>query len=291
MRNVRSLAGILLLSVLFVALIGCGEQAEDGEEESSTDEFRIPDSLLAPIQGYKLTRDDYHPIDGGVMANKDIVLYYPASTIARYIAIKIFGMARNSLRIVTQQIDRPAAGRITLLGSKDLDEYKFLTRKEWWYYGVIQGDSIYFEPLDIMIKRGIAQMGITQRMAQMALHRISNGRLPLWLKESVASYVAGEKEVIMAQVEEFRFQNWDINPLPSTLERDLSVAEVRADTRIAFGAAFRMLENLLQFSTIENVLRFARLLGAGDSLDEASREVFGCDYQALVDRVRVDTDQ
>ena len=291
MKNVGSITIVLLVSVLFVSLIGCGEDAKKEDETSSTDEFRIPDSLLLPLQGYKLTRDDYHPIEGGVMANANIVVHYPASNVARYVAVKIFGMARNSVRTVTEQIARPTAGRITLLGSKGIDEYKFLTRKEWWYYGVIQGDSIYFEPFDIMIKRGIAQIGITQKIAQMALGRISNGHLPLWLRESVASYIAGEEEILMAQVEEFKRQQWDIDPLPATLERDLMIAEVRADTRIAFAAAFRMLENLLQFSTIEDVLRFAKMLGAGDSLDTASQEVFGCDYGTLVDRVRVDKDQ
>jgi len=285
----RSIAIVLLAYLLVASLIGCGKETER-EEASSTEEFRIPDSLLAPLQGYKLTRDDYHPINGGVMENAEIVLHYPASAIARYVAVKTFGMARIGLRTVIERIGKPADGKITLIGSKDLDEYKFLTRKEWWYYGVIQGDTIYFEPYDIMIKRGIAQMGITQRMAQMALGRISNDRLPLWMRESVASYVAGEGEIVTIQVEEFKRQNWDIDPSPETLERDLGTAEVRADTRIAFSAAFRMLEKLLETSSIEDVLRFARMLGTGDSLDDASREVFGCDYKTLIDRVRVDED-
>lgn len=291
MRNVVSITLVVLVSGLLVSLIGCGGETEKEEKTASEEEFRIPDSLLAPIQGYKLIQDDYHPIDGGVMANENITVRYPASNVARYVAVKIFGMARNGLRTVTERIGRPTAGTITLVGTKDLDEYTFLTRKEWWYYGVIKGDTIYFEPFDIMIKRGIAQIGITQKMSQMALRRLSNGRLPLWLTESVASYIAGEKEILMAQVEEFRQQDWDINPSPSMLERDLRIAEVRADTRIAFGAAYRMLENLLAFSSIEDVLRFARMLGSGDSLDAASRDVFGCDYGTLVDRVRVDTER
>ncbi len=291
MKNVGSIIIVLLVGVLVVSLIGCGGDTKKEEETPSADEFRIPDSLLAPMQGYRLTRDDYHPIEGGVMENADIALYYPSSSVARYVAVKIFGMALSSVRIVTERIARPATGKITLIGSKDLDEYKFLTRKEWWYYGVMQGDSIYFEPFDIMIKRGIAQIGITQKMSQMALSKVSKGGIPLWLRESVASYIAGEKEILMAQVEEFKRQNLDIDPSPATLERELSDAEVRAGTRIAFGAAYRMLENLLQFSTIEDVLRFAKMLGTGDSLDTASQEVFECDYKTLIDRVRLDGDR
>jgi hypothetical protein len=288
MWTLRRLAGGLLIGLLLAMLIGCGKDA-DRDDGSSGKEFRIPDSLLAPIEGYNLIQDDYHPIKGGVMANADIVLHYPASTVARYIAVKSFGMAQEGLRTVTERIGKPAEDRIYLVGAKDLDEYLFLTRKEWWYYGVMEGDTITFEPLDILIKRGIAQVSITQKIAQMALRRISNDRLPLWLREATASHIAGEREILVAQVEEYRLQDWDINPSPEMIDRDLRIAGVRADTRIAFGAAYRMLEALLELATIDDVLGFARKLGAGDSLDAASREAFGLDYAALLETVRVDT--
>ncbi len=290
MNSMGRLTIVLLGCVLAALVISCGKES-DRKDAASEQEFRIPDSLLAPLQGYKLTRDDYHPIEGGVMANADIELHYPASNVARYCATKIFGYARDGLNKVTEQIARPTTGRIVLIGAKDLDEYKFLTRKEWWYYGLIQGDTIYFEPLDIMIKRGIAEMSVVQKIAQVALKRISNDSLPLWLRESIASYISGEREIVMMQVEEYRRQDWNIDPSPSTIEHDLRVAEERTDTRIAFGAAFRMLENLLEFSTLDDAVRFARLLGEGSSLDEASREVFGIDYEALIEKVRVDKER
>lgn len=290
MNNMRRLTVVLLGCLLAALVIGCDKES-DKKDTASKEEFRIPDSLLAPLQGYKLKRDEYHPIEGGVMANADIELHYPASNVARYCATKIFGYARDGLKKVTEQIARPTAGPIILIGAKDLDEYKFLTRKEWWYYGFIQGDTIYFEPLDIMIKRGIAEVSVVQKIAQVALKRISNDSLPLWLRESIASYISGERDIVMMQVEEFKRQDWDIDPSPGTIERDLRVAEVRADTRIAFGAAFRMLENLLEFATLDDAVRFARLLGGGRSLDEASREAFGMDYEALVEKVRMDKER
>jgi hypothetical protein len=290
MNGMRQLTIVLLGCLLIATAIGCEKESDKGDT-ASKEEFRIPDSLLAPLQGYKLTRDDYHPIEGGVMANADIELHYPASNVARYCATKIFGFARDGLNKVTEQIARPTTGPIVLIGAKDLDEYKFLTRKEWWYYGLIQGDTIYFEPFDIMIKRGIAEVSVVQRIAQVALKRISNDSLPLWLRESIASYISGEREIVMMQVEEFRRQDWDIDPSPEAIEQDLRAAEVRADSRIAFGAAFRMLENLLEFSTLDDAVRFARLLGNGRSLDEASRDVFGIDYESLIEKVRVDKER
>lgn len=290
MNGMGRLTIVLLVCLLISSVTGC-EKGSDKGDTAGGEKFRIPDSLLAPLQGYRLTRDDYHPIEGGVLANADIELHYPVSNADRYCATKIFGYAFDGLNKVTEQIARPTTGPIVLIGTKDLDEYKFLTRKEWWYYGLVQGDTIYFEPLDIMIKRGIAEVSVVQKIAQVALKRISNDLLPLWLRESIASYISGEREIVMMQVEEFRRQNRDIDPSPGTIEHDLRVAEERVDTRIAFGAAFRMLENLLEFSTLDEAVRFARLLGEGSSLDEASREVFGIDYEALIEKVRVDKER
>jgi hypothetical protein len=49
-----------------------------------------------------------------------------------------------------------------------------------------------------------------------------------------------------------------------------------------------MLENLLEDHSMEKILSFLDRLGEGRTLDQASREAFGVDYGALIDRVRID---
>ena len=189
---------------------GCGNGEEQGEA-SDDESFRVPDSLLSPIEGFNLTVDEYHPVDGGVMANADIELRYPGKEIARFIAVKTFGEILEGHKHVTQDIGRPAAGRVVIIGAKDLPEYAVMTRKEGWYYRWIQGDTIYSEPLDILLKRWdpitertLAEIGLTQRMAQMALDGLSGGRIPVWLKEAAASYVADERPILRMQVNQFK---------------------------------------------------------------------------------------
>lgn len=282
---IRRRASALLLAVL----LGAALAACSGEEKNTDDEsLRIPDSLLAPIHSYGLITDEYHPIDGGVMANEDIVLLYPASPIARFVSVKTFGFARSGWQRVTELIGRPADDQIVLVGALDLDEYRFLTRKEWWYYGVVQGDTIWFEPFDIMIKRQIAEIGITQKLAQAALNRRSGGRLPLWLREAVASYVAGERSILEAQAAEFAADGYEIDIDPATVEADIEAATDRGMTRVAFFAAYRMLERMLERWTMDDVLRFASLLGEGRPLDDASADVFGAPWAEVIDRIRID---
>ncbi|MBN1884819.1 MAG: hypothetical protein JW876_04775 [Candidatus Krumholzibacteriota bacterium] len=279
----RRWAFVVPALALAAALAACG-----GEKQGSDEAFRIPDSLLAPIQSYGLVQDDYHPVEGGVMANREIVMQYPAAEISRFVAVKTFGIARSAWQTVTEKIGRPAEGRIILVGARDLDEYLFLTRHEWWYYGTIQGDTILFEPFEIMIKRKIAEVGITQKMAQAALIRLSGNRLPVWLREAVASYIAGERTILEAQASEFAAEGFDLDPDPERVEKDLVEAIDRGATRIAFFAAYRMLENLLETRTMEDVLRFARLLGEEEDIDAASTAAFGRAWADVIDGVRLD---
>jgi hypothetical protein len=282
MRKMSLAAALCALLVVF----GCGKGAKDKKE--GPEAFRVPDSLLAPIEGYHLTVDDYHVVNGGVMANAQIELRYPASDIARYLALRVFGFAKTGYETVTKEIGRPAAGKIVLMGTADLDEYLLMTRKEWWYYGFVKGDTIIFEPFDIMIKRMIGEQGITNRIAQVAINRRSGGASPFWLKEAIAARVAGEADILKIQQPEFQYEGRNMNPSPEAIERAISEGTNRGDSRIAYYSASRMLENLLATHSMEKVLAFLDRLGEGKTLDQASREAFGVDYGALIDGIRID---
>ncbi len=282
---------ILALAVILVVGTGC-DKGSDKSEKKSEDSFRIPDSLLTPKDRFQLVLDEYHPIKGGVMANRDISLHYPASGIYRFISNKMFSIAFDSYNIIEEKIGRPTQGKIVCIGAKDMDEHKFLTRKEWWYYGVIKGDTIYFEPYDIMLKRKsresgqtIAQIAFLQKFAQMALREKSGDKIPRWLRESAASYFAHEGSVLKEQAAQFREDYLDFKPTVDELNSYLEIAQEMALTRISFYIAYQMFENLLDLYSIEEILIFTEKLGEGSSLDKGSIEVFGIDYKALIKEI------
>lgn len=285
-------AAIVLLAAVLALSAGCGG---DKKEDSAADDeqFRVPDSLLSPIETYNLTIDDYHPVDGGLMASADIALLYPPSKIARFVAVKSFREILKGYRKVIKEIGRPAEGKVVIIGTKDLDEYAVMTRKEWWYYAWIKGDTIYSEPIDILLKRWdpitertLAEIGLTQRMAQMALEGLSGGRIPIWMKEAAASYVADERAVLRMQINQFNEQLIGFSPSLDELERAILAGDDMALSRSSYFFAYRMFENLLERVEFSNVTQFARRLGEGASLDEASREEFGMNYMEIVAAVR-----
>ena len=292
--RIKTAAGWAALFVLALAaaMAGCGKKAE--KDQDSAENFRVPDSLLTPIEGYGITIDDYHPVNGGVMANKDIELHYPASSIARFIVTTNFGVVFNARKKIEREIGRPFPGRIVIIGAKDLDEYRFLTRKEWWYYGVLQGDTLYCAPFDVMMKRfdvtsqrPVSEIALTQKMAQFALRNMSGDRMPLWMREAVASWIAGEKSILEVQAIEWGKELIGFNPPVEELDGYLRDASDRGTTRVSFFISYKMLENLLESHPMSAIMAFAGRLGEGADLDEASREIFGVDYATLIGTVRM----
>jgi hypothetical protein len=282
MRRLSMIAALCGLLVVF----GCGKGTK--EKKESPEAFRVPDSLLAPIEGYHLTVDEYHVVNGGVMANQQIELRYPSSDIARYLAIRVFGYAKEAYEKVTKEIGRPADGKIVIIGTKDLDEYLLMTHKEWWYYGFVKGDTIIFEPFDTLIKRNIVEQAMTNRIAQVAINHRSGGACPWWLKEAIASRVADEGEILRIQQPEFQYEGRNMNPSPEAIEKAIAEGTNRGDSRIAYYSAYRMLENLLGTYSMEKVLSFLDRLGEGATLDQASTAAFGVGYATLIDRIRID---
>jgi hypothetical protein len=285
--KMNRMAVVVCAAVLCAAaLAGCQGSSDKTKDDQA---FKIPDTLLSPLQSFKLTVDTYHPVDGGVMANDRIELHYPASQYAQYLAQEIFGEALRGYTIVREQVGRPSNARVVIVGTKDLEEYKFLTRKDWWYYAVIEGDTIICEPLDIMRKRfdsvtnrSISEIGLLQRMAQMAFDLRSRGRMPIWLREGAASYIADERPVLRAQIEQFRKELDGYVFTLDDLESTLRVANDMMLTRAAFFFSYRMVERLLERSTMKDIVAFSSRLGEGDSLDDASRASFGMPYDELI---------
>ncbi len=292
MRLACRSAVIVLLSAVLVLSAGCGG---DKKEDTSADseEFRVPDSLLSPIEAYNLAVDEYHPVNGGIMANNDVELRYPARDIARFIATRSFGEILKGYKRVKEDIGRPASGKVVIVGALDLPEYAVMTRKEWWYYAWIKGDTIYSEPLDILLKRWdpitgktLSEIGFTQRFAQMALARLSGGKIPVWMKEAAASYVADERPILRMQINQFSDILPGFSPPLDELEVHILTGTDMSMSRLSYFFVYRMFENLLANFEFANVIGFARLLGEGATLDEAAITEFGMSYRDMILSVR-----
>ena len=120
----------------------------------------------------------------------------------------------------------------------------------------------------------------------MAFDGLSAGRIPIWMKEAAASYVAEERAVLRMQILQFEDQLVGFSPSLDELDRAILAGDDMALSRLSYFFAYRMLENLLEKVEFSNVTRFARRLGEGASLDEASREEFGMSYMEMVAAVR-----
>lgn len=289
--KVSRILAALLVTVFIIGGLSCGEKQDEKTAESEKD-FRIPDSLLSPKDRFNLVVDDYHPVKGGVIGNEEIEVHYPPTEIYDFLSRRVFGIAFDSYNEVKELIGPPSADKVVCVGAKDLDEYKFLHKKEWWYYGTIKGDTIYFEPYQLMLKRhdrvsgqSVAQIAFRQKLAQMALRKRSGGKIPIWMREGMASHIAEENAVVKAGAAQWRDEFSNFRATEAELNSYLEVAEGMALTRVAFYIALQMFENLLGISSMEEILSFLDELDDGKTLDEASESVFGLDYAALIEEI------
>jgi hypothetical protein len=108
------------------------------------------------------------------------------------------------------------------------------------------------------------------------------------MREAVASRVAGEGAIIKMQSEEFRLAKQRVDFSPDEIEIAIAEGVDRYKARIAYFCSYRMLENLLAFSSMNDVYLFIDKLKEGSSLDAASQAAFSMSYNALIDKIRVD---
>ena len=89
-----------------------------------------------------------------------------------------------------------------------------MTRKEWWNYGFIKGDTIIFEPLDIMIKRMIAEQGSRQSHRAGRAQPAVGGASPSGSRRLSPRVSPGELEILKIQQPEFQYEGRNMNPSP-----------------------------------------------------------------------------
>ena len=121
----------------------------------------------------------------------------------------------------------------------------------------------------------------------MAFKKLSSDKMPLWMREGAASFLADEGPVLTMQSFEFKNELIGFDPTVEELNEHLGSAMFKAETRVSFYISFTMVSNLMEWSSFEDIVSFAAGLGEGKSLDEASESAFGMPYGGLVEKVRL----
>ena len=296
--------GIWFLTVAFaVALLaGCGgdkKQPEVAQTETpggakaGDTEFQYPpanplykvqgstlDSLRVKKKRFDITRDEYWEDEGGVLANKYFEVWYPAGGTTITHAMYVFEELVPARKKLEEYFGQAPEDLFVVRNTLEIDVYKRLTGREWWYYADIKGDTATFVPVYTLYKRGISPIAVPHEYYQWAVRNITRHGAPRWLEEGIASRLSNEGPLLLDQLYEFDTEN--LSMTPERIEEVLQGEEDRRDTRLAYYHSYRMVERLAEKYGEDKVKSAVTLIGLGKTLDQAFTAAFGADHATVV---------
>jgi len=291
---------------VIVATAGCGEKKEregaengtgkkqTGGAESASDTaglayatnplFKLQgpvlDSLRVKKKRFEITRDEYWEDEGGVLANQYFEVWYPPGRTTVTHAMYMFEELMPARKKLGEFFGEAPRELLVIRCSKDLDDYKRLVNREWWYYSEIKGDSMTFSPVYILFKRGISAMAVPHEYYQWAIRKITQNGAPRWLEEGVASHLSDEGKILLDEM--YEFGQGDVSMSPERIEEILQGEEDRRDSRIAYYRSHRMVEQLIDKYGEEKVKQAVLLIGRGNTLEQACTKTFNKGYADML---------
>jgi hypothetical protein len=305
--------------VLFVGLaiaLGCGKSSDEGTETAQRakpkkmptqqhfptpahlQQYKVTDRRLSGAimdtlrhlkKKHNVTRDEQWPGEGGVLANDFFEVWYPEGVAVISHAMRVVNdMMYARAKFARVFGDAPMEPLVILLPPY-LDQYKEWTGRDYWHYSDLRADTMTIQPIYILQKRGLLDVALPHEYFQWAIGRFTNFGAPRWVEEGLASYLSEDGWVLEQIVGEFPEEARDV-PV-ERIEEALVLEEIRADTRVAYYLAYRMVQSLVERYGEEKLVEAILLMAQGHGMDDACQRVYGMGYKDVCDLVLGDAKQ
>ena len=310
--------GLALPAVLLACaqvFAGCGSSAPPLEEGRGLHWAWSEEKLEA--EGYPGYRDEYSSVQWGVLYDDEGVAYGPKSYFegrtrlehphltvtddyleSRWVRIHRSGCCTEPLlghfleildlawADLTEALGYVPPLKLSVHTSADVETYRREAGVDIWVTHLVVGPSIVFQPVDVLFRRTLAGHAAYAAVAQALVDMQTHGRIPMWLREGLSSYLAQEGFEHLSFMREFRLQGQDVLMTPAEVEANVYPLVDRRLGRMARYNAFLMVWHLSETYGWERVQRLLAAVEAGEDFDDAVREVYGLevdDWIALLD--------
>ncbi|MFH1754611.1 MAG: hypothetical protein ABIA59_02800, partial [Candidatus Latescibacterota bacterium] len=265
----------------------------EGHQHDVTDKRpKLPEKIPAPVMDslrvkkkrYNITLDTYWEDKGGILANDFVEVYYPAGqmmvTHAMY-ALEQIVFARDKCRTYWGSMPNH---KLKLICTAEMEDFKEVTRLDWWRYSKIEGDQITFQPIYILFQRQLGEVAIAHEYHEWAIGRLAAGKAPRLLVEGLASHLSGEAKILAKQLSVIPEE--DRNMSPDEVEKTLLKESRKDRSRVAYYHAHRLVVGIIFQHGQESLQLVIKRLGEGVELDEAFREACNKSYEAVLLEVK-----
>lgn len=168
----------------------------------------------------------------------------------------------------------------------EVEDYKRVAGVDVWVTHLVSGPNILMQPVDVLFRRTLAGHAAYAAVAQSLLDLQTHGRIPMWLREGISSYLAQEGFEHLSFVAEFRAVDHPVLMTPAQVEANVYPLLDRRDGRIARYNAFLMVWHLSETYGWDRVRALLQQVGAGATFEDAVRSVYGMElapWLALLD--------
>jgi hypothetical protein len=285
---------------LFVVVLAAGVFVACAKEQDSqqrrerlamanrgiSDERRAPpgdvlDSLRVMKARFGITREEYWDGQGGVLANDFFELWYPpgGTTVTHGMyAFKSLFEARKKFRDI---FGVDPDDHLKVICAANMLSYREKTGYDWWVYSKVDDDQIYFQPVDILYQRTLADMAVARGYYEWGILRLSRHKAPEWLTQGLASLLSDEGTILEQMMREFPED--DVKMTLKRINSGLDKESDRETYRVAVYNAFRMVRRLAARYGRDKVAETILLMGRGEDRKTAFEKAFGEPYDDVVD--------
>jgi len=305
--RLNTVMGIFAALLLLFALASCGEKAPSEKAKGGQEEHqhamenvvdqeghqhevdpnrpkrpvKIPpavmDSLRAKKERYHVTQDIYQDDKGGILANDYVEVHYPPgpTTVTHGMhALEQIAIAREKCREYWGMVPED---KLTVICPEEMEDFEKATGREWWNYAKIEDDRITFQPIYILYQRGLGEIAIAHEYQEWAIGKLSRGTATRILEEGLASYLSGEKDLLLAQVQ--NVSDEDRKMSPQQVENTLKQETKKDPSRLAYYQAYRLVAGIIHYHGDEALKLVMKRLHEGQGLDSAFQEACGKSYE------------
>jgi hypothetical protein len=291
--------GLVALFIVATICTGCGEssdtrkepQVQTSQEQSPDPQGRYapqpsPEDELPPVieeavfratETYNITRDERWPGAGGFLANDYFEVWYAPGRATITHALRIFHDITPARDKFSWYFGQAPEEQLVIQLPITMEDYNERTGREWWHYSDLRADTLTYQPIAVLIQRGLSDFAVPHEYYQWAVGKITNYGAPRWLEEGVASYLSDEGRLLSEQLDEFPEETHAMSP--DRVEEVLTREEERQDTRIAYYHAHRTVVALIDRFGEDKLKEMILVLGQGYTRDEACQKVFGLSYR------------
>ena len=290
----RPWIALALFAALAVAAAGCGDKKSGSQDDKNGPAFKYEkppdydrplneaelDSMRAMKITHHVSRDEYWDETGGVLASDRFEVWYGNRKIYVIQAMAVLKLMDQAADRANKTFGRIPSERLVVVCAPTMDAFRKATGRDWWQYSLIKGDTLSFQTPMTLFMRQLLNTAAQREYYMWVLGKLTAGKAPRWLLTGMASYLAGERDVLVGQRKEYATQ--DLRMDVKDIEKTLTGDNDRIPVRRATYNAYLMVSQLVQDRGMPAVASFVLAFATEPTPEEAAQRAFSQTYEEVL---------